>query len=202
MQFVCRRVCLLAALLFAVIGSLSIFGSAQENAIRVGVAVMQNQAGRSVPGNIERDRLVAALNHMKPDKKTHVKVVGVPLNGSTREEISDEAGQQKCQYVVYTTLMELRNADDPYQHVPGTIEANPNPQWSHQNGQAERMDPEYRVTVDYQLVSVGSSNVVASAPFSTQAAMNEIDAVSQVMDRIASRVADEVKKAAPPAMKE
>jgi hypothetical protein len=28
--------------------------------------------------------------------------------------------------------------------------------------------------------------------------MNEIEAVSQVMDRVALRVADEVKKAAPP----
>ena len=57
------------------------------------------------------------------------------------------------------------------------------------------------MTVDYKLYRVGGS-AVAGSPYSTQLAMNEIDAVSQVMDRIASRVADEVKKAAPPAMKE
>ena len=102
--------------------------------MRVGVALLQNQAGRSVPANVERDRLVKALNQLKPDKKTHVKVVGVPLEGMTRDEIGEEAEQKKCQYVVYTTLTELRNADDPYQHVPGTIETNPNSQWSHQNG--------------------------------------------------------------------
>ena len=66
--------------------------------------------------------------------------------------MSEEAQQKKCAYVVYTTLTELRNADDPYQHVPGTIETNPNSQWSHQNGRAEAQDPEFRVTVDYKLV--------------------------------------------------
>ena len=202
MHPISRRIYLPAALLCAVFGCMSILGFAQENAIRVGVAIMQNQAGRSVPGNLERDRLVAALNHMKPDKKTHVQVQGVPLDGMTANEASEEATAKKCSYVVFTILTELRNADDPYQHIPGTVETNPNSQWSHQNTQAERMDPEFRVTVDYKLVSVGSNSVVAGAPFSTQLAMNEVDAVSQVMDRIASRVADEVKKSAPVAMKE
>ncbi len=191
-----RRLCFLAVLLVAVAGL------AQENAVRVGVAPLQNQAGRSVPANIERDRLVKALNQLKPDKKTHMKVVGMPLDGTTPNEISEEAEQKKCQYVVYTTLTELRNADDPYQRPPGTVETNPNSQWSNQSGRGERMDPEFRVTVDYKLVSVPGGNAVAGAPYSTQLAMNEIDAVSQVLDRIASRVADEVKKSAPPAMKE
>ncbi len=169
--------------------------------MRVGVALLQNQAGRSVPANVERDRLVKALNQLKPDKKTHMKVVGVPLDGMTPNEISEEAEQKKCQYVVYTTLTELRNADDPYQHVPGTTETNPNSQWSHQNGEAERQDPEFRVTVEYKLVSVPGNNAVAGAPYSTQLAMNEIDAVSQVMDRVANAVFGEIKKGTAP-MKE
>lgn len=187
------RICLFASL-FA-----SAFCMAQENAIRVGVAILQNRAGRSVPGNVERDRLVRALNHMKPDKKTHVAVQGVPLDGLTAEEANDDAQAKKCIYVLFTTLTELRNADDPYQRPPGTIETNPNSQWSPiGHPQAQRMDPEYRVTVEYKLYRVGNSSAVAGAPYSTQLAMNEIDAVSQVMDRIASRVADEVKKGTPP----
>jgi hypothetical protein len=191
-----RRLCFIAVLLVAVAGL------AQENAVRVGVALLQNEAGRAVPANVERDRLVKALNQLKPDKKTHVKVVGVPLDGMTPNEVSEEAEQKKCQYVVYTTLTELRNADDPYQRPPGTVETNPNGQWSNQNSRSERQDPEFRVTVEYKLVSVPGNNAVAGAPYSTQLAMNEIDAVSQVLDRIASRVADEVKKSASPAMKE
>ena len=201
MHPVTRQICLPSALLFVGIACLSICGFAQENAIRVGVAVMQNQAGRSVPGTLERDRLVQSLNHMKPDKKTHLQVQGVPLDATTANEADEEAATKKCAYVVYTTLLELRSADDPYQHVPGTVETNPNSQWSHQNGEAQRMDPEYRVTVDYKLYRVGGS-AVAGSPYSTQLAMNEIDAVSQVMDRIASRVVDEVKKAAPVSAKE
>jgi hypothetical protein len=190
-----RRLCFLVVLLVAVAGL------AQENAVRVGVALLQNQAGRAVPANVERDRLVKALNQLKPDKKTHMKVVGVPLDGMTPNEISEEAEQKKCQYVVYTTLTELRNADDPYQRPPGTVETNPNSQWSNPNSRSERQDPEFRVTVDYKLVSVGSNNVVAGAPYSTQLAMNEIDAVSQVLDRVANAVFGEIKKGTAP-MKE
>ena len=193
MHPVTRQICLPSALFFVGIACLSICGFAQESAVRVGVAIMQNQAGRSVPGTLERDRLVQALNHTKPDKKTHQKVEAIPLDGSTGDEVADEAEQKKCQYVVYTTLTELRGSDDPYQHVPGTIETNPNSQWN----PLQRMDPEYRATVDYKLVKVGSNSVVSGAPFSTQQNGNEIDTVSQIMDRIASQVADQVKKGAP-----
>ena len=187
-----RRLCFLAVIL------ISISGLAQENAVRVGVALLQNNAGRSVPANIERDRLVKALNQLKPDKKTHVKVMGVPLEGYSPNEVSEDAQQKKCQYVVYTTLTELRSADDPYQRVPGTIETNPNSQWSNQNPRTQQQDPEVRVTVNYKLVSVGGNNVLASAPYSTQLAMNEIDAVSQVMDRVANAVFGEIKKGPAP----
>jgi hypothetical protein len=176
--------------------------SAQENTIRVGVAVMQNEAQRSLSGKIERDRLVQSLNHRKPDKKTHVQVQGVPLDAMTMNEADDEAANKKCAYVVLTTLTELRSADDPYQRTPNTIETNPNSQWSMQNNpRAQQMDPEYRVTVEYKLFHTGGPEISGS-PYSTQAATNEIDAVSQVMDRIASRVADEVRKSAPPSAKE
>lgn len=198
-----RRVSRLAALLFIVFSCLSVLGFAQENAIRVCVAVMQNRAGRSVPGTVERDRLAHALNHSKPDKKTHLQMQGVPLDGMTVDEVSEEAASKKCAYVVYTTLTELRSSDDPYQHTPGTIETNPNSQWSPPgNAEAQRMDPEYRATVDYKLVRVDSGRVISGVPFSTQQSGNEIDTVSQIMDRIAVQVADQIKKGAPPAMRE
>src|SRR5208282_3959587 len=71
---------------------LSLCGLAQENRIiRVGVATMENRTGRGVPGNAERDRLVGALNGEKPDKKLHLKVQGVPLDGATPEDVGVEA---------------------------------------------------------------------------------------------------------------
>ena len=163
---------------------------------------MQNRAGRSVPGTVERDRLVQALNHMKPDKKTHLQMQGVPLDGMTPDEVSDEAATKKCAYVVYTTLIELRGSDDPYQHTTGTIETNPNSQWNPGgHPQAQRMDPEYRATVDYKLVKVDSNDVISGAPYSTQQNGNEVDTVSTIMDRIAMQVADQIKKGPAP-MKE
>ena len=95
-------------------GLLSLCALAQEHqVVKVGVPVMKNAAGRSVPGNMERDRLVAALNQQKPDKKTHLKVQGVPLEGMTPDEVGDEAKQKNCDYVVYTTLVELQSSTDP-----------------------------------------------------------------------------------------
>jgi hypothetical protein len=196
MSFANKPAALRITLLLAIPGYMSIIGFAQQSSVRVGVAVMQNYAGRSVPGNLERDRLVKALNQLKPDKKTHMKVEAVPLNGSSADEVGDEAQQKGCEYVVYTKLTELRNQTDPYQHMPGTIETNPNSQWT-----APPEEPEYRATVEWKLAKVGSPGVIDAAPFSTQQTGNEIDTVSQVMDQIALRVADIVKKGAPP-MKE
>ena len=193
-----NRHVLIGSLTTALLWMASASTVAQENAPRVCVAIMQNRAGRSVPGNVERDRLVKAINQLKPDKKTHVKVQAVPLNSSTEQEASAEAEQQKCQYVVYTTLTELRSQQDPYQHVPNTIETNPNSQWSSRDPSNQRIDPEYRATVDYRLVQVGSRQIISGAPFSTQQNGNEIDTVSQIMDRIALQVADKVRQGTPP----
>ena len=122
---------------------------------------------------------------------------------TTSEEDSDEAEQTHYQYVVFTTLMELRSADDPYQHIPGTVETNPNSRWNPGgHPHAQRMDPEYRATVNYKLVKVEGNRIVSGAPFSTQQNGNEIDTVSQIMDRVALQVADQIKKDAPAPMKE
>ena len=89
------------------------------------------------------------------------------------------------------------------QHIPGTVETNPNSQWNPGgHPQAQRMDPEYRATVNYKLVKVEGNRIVSGAPFSTQQNGNEIDTVSQIMDRVALQVADQIKKDAPTPMKE
>ena len=117
------------------------------------------------------------------------------------DDLGDEAKQKNCQYVVYTRLTELRSQQDPYQHQAGAIETNPNSQWSSQNPSLQQQDPEYRATVNYKLVEVSSNSAVSGAPFSTQQNGNEIDTVSQIMDRIALQVADQIKKGTP-AMRE
>src|SRR6516165_5431588 len=130
-----------------------LFCLSQENAVYVGVAVMQNYAGLSVPGNVEQDRLIKAINQVKPDKKTHLKVEAVALNAASDDEALQEAAEKKCQYVVFTKLTELRGGNDPYQHHAGTIETNPNSQWSNRTLEGREVDPEFRATVSYKLTT-------------------------------------------------
>jgi hypothetical protein len=193
-----QRFTLLAFVLL--VCSLSMWAAAQENrVILVGVPVMKNAAARSVPANLERDRLVAALNQQKPDKKTHIKVEGVALEGTSADEVAEEAKQKKCAYVVYTTLVELRTDSDPNQIRPGTIQTNPGGVWTTPNSpQARGNDPEYSATVEYKLYRTGDLTPIAGDPFTNQQAMPDDAVVGQLMDRIASRVFSEVKKAPPP----
>jgi len=185
-----------AAVLVTLLVSLA--GWAQESSVvRVGVAVLENDAGRSVPASVAQAQLVKSINRIKPDKKTHVTVEAIALNGSTAAEQGQEAIDKHCEYVVYTRLTELRGQQDPYQRQPGTIETSPNSQWGSHN---QAMDPEYRGTIEYRMVSKGGSTV-AGAPFSSQQAGNEMNVVSQILDRIALAVVDQARKGTP-AMRE
>ena len=178
---------------------LSVCAFAQENrVIRVGVPAMENRSGRGVPGNVERDRLVAALNQEKPDKKLHIKVQGVPLDGTRPDEVGGEAKQKNCDFVVYTTLLELQSSTDPTMPRPGTIQTNPSGVWSTPNPGARPLSPEYRATVEYKLYSTGNPDAISGAPFSNQQMMPEMEVVAQVMNQIANRVFAEVKKSPPP----
>jgi hypothetical protein len=196
-----RALCLSACLL-------SICAFAQENrVIRVGVPTMENRSQNGVPGNLERDRLVAALNQEKPDKKLHVKVQGVPLDGTTPEAVGAEAKEKSCDYVVYTTLTELQPSNGSGMPRPGTIPpnpgnptipGNPNGGWNPANNPTGRANnPEYRATVEYRLYRTGSPDALSEAPVSAQQMMPESEVVGLVMNQIARRVFGEVKKASP-----
>lgn len=191
-----RRVSRLAPLLCTALGCLSVVGFAQGNAMLVGVAIMQNSASASisVPGNVERDRLAQALNLTKPDKKTHIQVQAVTLDGITASEVSDESVAKKCAYVLFTKLTEFRSPDVPNQGGPGpgTVETNPNSQWSIQvNASTRRPDPGFAATVEYKLQRLGRYGASTGSSFSLYGNVDEI------MDRIAVRVADEIKKGTP-----
>jgi hypothetical protein len=178
---------------------LSLGALAQENhVVRVGVAVMKNAASRSVSGSLERDRLVSDLNQMKPDKKTHIAVQGVALDGTSADEVADEAKQKKCDYVVYTSLLELRMSSDPMsmQRTPGTIQTNPNIGAGMPGSSPNSLNQTYQATVEYKLYRADGT-AVSGAPFSIQQGMSEEVVVSQLMDRIASKVFGDIRKAGP-----
>lgn len=166
----------------------------QIRVIRVGVPIMKNSASRSVPGELERDRLVKALNDQKTDKKLHVKVQGVALEGTNPQDVVSQAEAKNCDYIVYTTLLELRTQDDPEQRLPGSININPLPQRGAQSPESAAMNPEFEATVEYKLYRTGDPVALSGAPFSAREAMPETEVVSEVMGRIANRVFAEVKK--------
>ena len=176
---------------------------AQENrVVRVGVAMMQNQASRNMPGDAGRNRLVAALNQQKPDKKQHLKLQGIPLEGTSPEELANEAKQKNCDYVVYTNLLELQSSNDSaMQPRPGTVQPYPGgtlgmPPPNNPNN-TRAMGPEYRATVEYRLYLTGDQTAVSSASLSGQQPGPEEAVVSQVLNQVANRVFAEVKKAPP-----
>ncbi len=176
---------------------ISLCAFAQENhVVRVGVATMKNSAGRSLPGDLERDRLVSDLNRQKPDKKQHLAVQGVPLEGSSPEEIVDQLKQKQCDYVVYTNLIELRSSSDPMQRTPGTIQSNPYPNPGMPGSSPGSFNQQYQASLEYKLYRADGSPV-AGAPFSTQQGMSEDAVVSQLMDRVANKVFSDIKKAGP-----
>jgi hypothetical protein len=181
--------------LLAVLSVASLMALPQEvGVIRVGVPVMKNDARRSVPAELERDRLVKALNDEKPDKKLHVKVEGVALQGNNLQDVASQAEEKKCDYIVFTTLVDLRTQGDPAERRAGTININPNSQWGTQGPESAAMNPEFEATVEYRLYQTRDRKAFSGGPFSVHDALPDTEVVGQVMDRIANRVFDEVKK--------
>jgi len=186
---------------------LSLCAMAQENrVIRVGVATMQSQAGQSISGNWGQDRLVAALNQQKPDKKQHIKLQGIALEGTGPEEVGNEAKQKNCDYVVYTHLVELQASTDnamqqQQQQRPGTAPNYPAgglgmpPNNPTSPSTPRSMNTQYRATVDYRLYRPGDTTAISNASLTNQQSGPEEAVVSQALNQVANRVFGEIKKA-------
>jgi hypothetical protein len=183
---------------------ISLYALAQENrVVRVGVAMMQSQASHSMSGAWGQDRLVAALDQQKPDKKQHIKLQGVPLEGTGPEEVGNEAKQKNCDYVVYTNLVELQAAtDSTMQPRTGTMGTYPggalglppnNPNNTRTGNTA------YRATVDYRVYRTGDTATISSSSLTNQQSGPQENVVAQVLNQVANRVFAEVKKAPPAA---
>jgi hypothetical protein len=118
--------------------------------IRVGVPVMKNDARRSVPVELERDRLVKALNDEKPDKKLHVKSRGRGPTGEQSAGCRVAGGREEVR--LHRIHDSGRSAQgDPAEQRAGTININPNSQWGTQGPESAAMNPEFEATVEYRL---------------------------------------------------
>lgn len=196
-----RAVCVIA-----VVALLPVFGFAKkaekadtpENSgkvIKVGVAVLKNTAPRSVPVAVERDRLVRAINQMKPPKHTKnaAKIQAVALDSASPEAANSQARELGCEYVVFTELTDLRESGDPARAPrPGEVHIGRDPVANDPNVGYRHEVQRYGV-MQFQLFQVDEGSPRFDTSASAHEATTEDGIVSMLMDRVANRVVSEIR---------
>ncbi len=146
---------------------------AEENqVVRVGVTVLGSATG--ITGAAGRDRLVKALNKQKKSP-----VQAVPLEASGGDQISAEAREKNCAFVVFTTQTEAHGQS----HITGKpgFEANV---------------PSFHATVEYKLYRLSDATPVASGSVKAEDIGSQGDVVQQALDNVAKKVSADIKNAA------
>jgi hypothetical protein len=137
-------------------------------AVRLGVTVLGSASG--ITGMAARDRLVKAFSKQK--KST---VQAVPIE-ATGEQVSAEARQKDCVFVLFTTLTEA--------HSEGGASGKP--------GQTTNI-PEYHTTVEYKLYRVSDSTIAATGSAIAQDIGSLGEVVQQALDHVAPKVVADIK---------
>lgn len=166
-----------------------------EGAIKVGVALLKNSASRSVPANVERDRLVTAINHFKPPKhaKDAAKIVAVPLDTSSPEDANAQARKLGCEYVVFTNLTDLRESgDQPGPPRPGEVRIGRDPV-ANDPTVFNRHEVQRYAVMEFQLSHTDGGSPLFDTSASAHEATTEDGIVSMLMDRVANRVVSEIR---------
>ncbi len=155
-------------------------GPAQENhTIRVGVTVLQN-APVGLSATAARDRLVKDLN--KPKRSP---VEAVPLDHSAGQQLSDEARQKNCGFVVYPVLTEAHaqaqdSAGGPFNMATAQ----------------EHNVPNFHATIEYTVYRASDLTTVASGSAKAQGVGSQAEIASEALDSVAKKVSADIKKAA------
>jgi hypothetical protein len=192
MRRTARLVCSWFVLIFAISATAqkpSDKSSKEEKVIHVGIATSLNHSRRIVPTSWARSQLVREINDLRKDKHSSVLIEAFPVDASDREEALSEAFEKEYDYVVTTLVI------DPVR--PGTIMIGPgglepNPQI------IGNTDPARQLAIKFAVLRPGSprpiAEGVATAPSDDD---NDTSATSDVMRRVAARVASEIRKRRP-----
>lgn len=134
------------------------------------VSIMQGSGGNTSP-TVSRDALVKAL-----EKQKNLKGTTAPLNASVAEELSAEAKQKGCAYLVITNLAEdhTESAYGPGVLMSTTI-------------------PTFFVTVDYKLVKASDGSNLSSGSVKAQDTGSQQNAVNISMNKMASKIGGALK---------
>lgn len=171
--------------------------AAKPPAIKVCVADIRNLAKRSVSLSLERDYLIRDLNQSKPPKKAPDQrpIAAVALVGEAPGGGGISPHDQGCDFVLYTTIAELRDKSD-FKTERERLEDFGQPPF---NGNAN--EPGTFARVDYSLLRGASPSPVVESSVSARENMTEMPTVQLLMDQIARRVNSAVREA-PDAMRE
>jgi hypothetical protein len=141
--------------------------------VRLGVTVLGSASG--ITGVAGRDRLVKAFSKQK---KSNVQAVPIDATG---EQVSAEARQKDCVFVLFTTLTEAHNE--------GGASGKP--------GQTTNI-PEYHTTVEYKLYRVSDSSIAATGSAIAQDIGSVGEVVQQALDHVAPKVVADIKNLGTP----
>lgn len=160
--------------------------------VRICVGLLENTSRNIVNSAWEREQLVRALE--RTNKSKEVKKGKAPKIETVALESSGEADtavrEKNCDFVLYTNLTEVFQADRPAVSVPapGAIQVG--------TGMGDpRAYPEdyHSATVNYRLMRPGNLKPWAEGMVSADNALPEDTLVSQLMDQIANRIAGEIR---------
>lgn len=166
--------------------------------VRVCVATLKNSSRHIVNPMWQRSQLVRALE--RSNKSKEVKKGKAPKIETVALDSSGEADstvqEKNCEYVLYTDLTEVFRTDRPAVSVPppGAVQVGTN------MGDPRAYPPDYHsATVNYRLMRVGNFRPWAEGMVNADDALAEDVLVSQLMDQVANRVVDQIRKPHPSA---
>lgn len=161
--------------------------------VRICVGTLENTSRNIVNPAWERDQLVKALE--RSNKSKEVKKGKAPKIETVTLESSGEADtmvrEKNCDFVLYTNLAEVFQADRSTVSVPppGAIQVGTG------MGDPRAYPPDYHsATVNYRLMRPGNLKPWTEGMVTADNALPEDTLVSQLMDQIANRVVAEIRK--------
>ena len=187
----------LSCLLLSVLVTSMLQAQKKPDVSRVCVATLKNSTPQIVNATWQRNVLVKAFERInkgkdvKKGKAAPVEAIPLELKEGSDSEIRDK----DCQFVLYTNLTEVLRAGTPEIIIPppGAVEV---------GGVSDpRAIPAdyHSATVTYRMVRAGEMANWTSGLVSAHAQLQEETLVSQLMDQVASRVANELRTPLPAA---
>ncbi len=176
---------------------LTMFAHAQPRTVRVGIPPMGNTSTRSINAKLQRDWLVRAF---QPDKKKNskledaVRLVAVALKNESPVDALGEARDKNCDYVLFTTLVELGEPGDRQPRVqPAEVKIGHVPSSAYSDTTAMH-DPVHYAVVDYRLQRLGHVSVRMASSISGEVHADENATVHNLLFMIVNYVRDELRE--------